>query len=69
MYAGWTDLRFPPGLWADVISVTQGSVPILAEQQGFKFHMVRKRWGLVGAYRERALCRGFTTGRTGFLQV
>ena len=36
MYARVTNLRFPPGMRAEVISVAWGLVPLLNKQRGFK---------------------------------
>jgi heme-degrading monooxygenase HmoA len=35
MYARVTNIRFPPGMSAEVVAVAQGLVPILKEQGGF----------------------------------
>jgi heme-degrading monooxygenase HmoA len=35
MYASVTNIRFPPGMKAEVVGVAQGLVPILKDQRGF----------------------------------
>ena len=35
MYARVTNIRFPPGMRAEVIGVAQGLAPVLKEQRGF----------------------------------
>jgi heme-degrading monooxygenase HmoA len=35
MYARVTNIRFPPGMSAEVVAIAQGLVPILKEQGGF----------------------------------
>jgi heme-degrading monooxygenase HmoA len=35
MYARVTNIRFPPGMKAEVVGVAQGLVPILKKQRGF----------------------------------
>jgi hypothetical protein len=36
MYARVTNIRFPPGMSAEVVAVAQGLVPILKEQGGLR---------------------------------